>query len=362
MSQNRQIMHVDMDAFFASVEQRDRPELRGKPVAVGGGSERGVVAAASYEARKFGVFSAMSSRKAKQNCPELIFVRPRFEVYKEVSYQIRDIFAEYSDLIEPLSLDEAYLDISERSHTWEEAWEIGQSIKSRIKEETQLTASAGISINKFLAKIASDFRKPNGLMLIRPEEADGFLKKLAIHKFHGIGKVTAAKMKALGIHSGADLMKWSKPDLVRKFGKMGGFFYHIARAEDFRPVNPHRIRKSVGAERTFSEDLVELPELQIALRNIAGILWERMKKGGFYGRTLTLKIKYHNFKQITRAKTIHRLLDDEDILRKMAEELLVEHWGDQKRVRLLGLQVSNRESEKTKSPKGVQLTLNFDGE
>ncbi len=360
VNQSRKIIHIDMDAFYASVEQRDHPEYRGRPIAVGGSSERGVVAAASYEARKFGVFSAMSSRVAFRKCPEIIFVKPRFDVYKEVSYQIRDIFKEYTDLIEPLSLDEAYLDVSENKKGIPSATLIAQEIKKRVKAETQLTASAGISINKFLAKIASDYDKPDGLYLIPPEKAEIFVENLPIEKFHGIGKVTAGKMKKLGIHFGKDLKKWNKAHLIQRFGKVGAYYYHMARAEDHRPVNPHRIRKSIGAENTFAHDLKTLAEMRLALEKIAQELERRVQKQKHSGRTLTLKVKFANFKQITRSKTVQEPIRSLILMKKIYEELLF-HIGDYEQgVRLLGLQISGLEQSSEESTYGIQLELDFE--
>ena len=355
----RKIIHVDMDAFYASVEQRDNPDLQGKPVAVGGSSDRGVVAAASYEARKFGVFSAMSSKIAARKCPHLIFVKPRFEVYRDVSYQIRDIFKEYTDLIEPLSLDEAYLDVTENKKNIKSATLLAKELKQKIKEKTQLTASAGISINKFLAKIASDYDKPDGLYLIPPEKAEEFVLKLPVTKFHGIGKVTAAKMQKMGILTGADLKEKSREALVKYFGKVGHFYFKIARAIDNRAVNPHRIRKSIGAENTFFEDLTSASDMLNALERIAKEVLQRMQNSKRYGKTLTLKVKYADFKQITRSKTTLRLIQDIDTLTKLYTELLFTLDLEQVRVRLLGLQVSNLEDEDDRLKNGIQLSLDF---
>ena len=292
-----------MDAFFASVEQRDNPEYKGKPIAVGGLSSRGVVAAASYEARKYGVYSAMPAKTAKKKCPFITFVRPRFEVYKQVSNQIRQIFLEYTDLVEPLSLDEAYLDVTQHKKGKPSATLIAKEIKQRIKEETELTASAGISINKFLAKIASDYKKPNGLFLIKPEEAEAFVEQLPIEKFFGIGKVSAEKMHSLGIFNGLDLKRLSEYDLIKHFGKQGSYYYHIARAIDNREVQPNRERKSVGAENTFETDIENPEEMLEQLEKIAQTLMGRIERVKLYGRTLTIKIKFSDFKQITRSKT-----------------------------------------------------------
>ena len=284
-----------MDAFYASVEQHDNPELKGKPVAVGGSRERGVVAAASYEARKFGVRSAMPSAIAYQKCPEIVFVHPRFDRYKEVSNQIHTIFHEYTDLIEPLSLDEAYLDVTHNKKGIPSATLIAKDIRTRVKEETGLTASAGISVNKFIAKIASDYNKPDGITLVGPEKVDIFLEQLEIEKFYGVGKVTAEKMRVMGINTGKDLKAWTKDDLINHFGKPGGFYYEIVRGNDNRPVNPNRIRKSLGAENTFDYDLEELVDMKLALEPIAKTVMRRLDKANTYGKTLTLKVKFKDF-------------------------------------------------------------------
>jgi DNA polymerase IV len=293
-----------MDAFYASVEQLDNPELRGKPVAVGGSRERGVVAAASYEARKYGVRSAMASQVAKRKCRELIFVKPRFSRYKEVSNQIRSIFLEYTDLVEPLSLDEAYLDVTYIKKGKPSATLIAQEIRQRIFDETKLTASAGVSYNKFLAKVASDVNKPNGIFVVTPGKAQDFIDNMEIRKFHGIGKVTAEKMNKMGIWFGRDLRQIDRYELVRLFGKSGNYYYEISRGEDNRPVEPSRERKSVGAEETFSNDIFLLQDLENELLQIADIVWERYLRSGAKPKTLTLKYKYADFEQHTRSKTI----------------------------------------------------------
>ena len=348
---------MDMDAFYASVEQRDNAELRGKPVAVGGSSQRGVVAAASYEARKFGVYSAMPSVVAFRKCPKIVFVRPRFEVYAKVSKQIRSIFHEYTDLVEPLSLDEAYLDVTTNKKGMPSATLIAKEIKKRIKKETQLNASAGISINKFLAKIASDQDKPDGLFLIGPDEAQEFVDNLAISKFHGIGKVTAKKMYQLGIQRGVDLKKWELSRLVQVFGKAGKYYYNICRANDQREVNPNRIRKSVGAEDTFETDLISFDEMMVELEKIAEIVFNRVKKSEAFGRTLTLKLKYSDFKQITRSKTLNHPFDSLELIIEVTKELLRQCDLEVNSVRLLGLTISNLPEKEISS--GAQLTLNF---
>ncbi|MBL3657322.1 DNA polymerase IV [Fulvivirga sediminis] len=355
----RKIIHIDMDAFYASVEQRDNPELKGKAVAVGGSSRRGVVAAASYEARKFGVRSAMPSKLAAVKCPNIIFIKPRFEAYKEVSQQIRNIFYDYTDLVEPLSLDEAYLDVTTNKKDMPSATLIAQEIRKRILEETQLTASAGISINKFLAKTASDVNKPNGFFLITPDDAEKFVETLPIARFFGIGKVTADKMKRMGIQNGADLKKYTEADLVSRFGKAGRYYYRIARGIDEREVTPNRIRKSLGAENTFEDDLTSVPELKEQLKKITEILIGRMEKSDTKGKTLTLKVKFHDFQQITRSKTITKWIENEDQITSLYEELLGTFDTGDVKIRLLGLSVSNLNHELKEEPIGQQLTLDF---
>ncbi|WPZ09968.1 DNA polymerase IV [Roseivirga spongicola] len=358
----RKIIHVDMDAFFASVEQRDNPELKGKPVAVGGSRERGVVAAASYEARKYGVRSAMPSSTAYRKCPQIIFVKPRFERYKEVSGQIRAIFAEYTDLIEPLSLDEAFLDVTHNKKGIESATLIAKDIKKRIKETTGLTASAGISINKFIAKIASDYNKPDGITLVGPEKVELFLEKLAIEKFFGVGKVTAEKMKRLGIVDGKTLKEWTKEGLTSAFGKSGGFYYEIVRGNDNRPVNPNRIRKSLGAENTFSEDFHDLADMKMALDPIARTVYKRLEAANKWGKTLTVKVKFSDFTQITRSQTHDHVIDSLDEILEITFQIMDQiDWDNfTEGVRLLGITLSNFEGEQDESPKlGQQLTLEF---
>ncbi|UII24302.1 DNA polymerase IV [Fulvivirga ligni] len=354
----RKIIHIDMDAFYASVEQRDNPELKGKPVAVGGSSRRGVVAAASYEARKFGVRSAMPSKIAAIKCPDLIFVKPRFDAYKGVSNQIRNIFYEYTDLVEPLSLDEAYLDVTVNKKDMPSATLIAQEIRKRILEETQLTASAGISINKFLAKTASDVNKPNGFFLIPPDEAERFVETLPIERFFGIGKVTAEKMRKMGILNGADLKKYSEADLASRFGKSGRYYYRIARGLDEREVTPNRIRKSLGAENTFEDDRTTTAELKTELEKITQVLTGRMERSNTKGKTLTLKVKFHDFQQITRSKTITQWIEDEAQIKQLYEELLGTFDNESMKVRLLGLSISNLNHELKEEPSG-QLTLKF---
>lgn len=347
-----------MDAFYASVEQMDNPELKGKPIAVGGSSKRGVVAAASYEARKFGVHSALASAIAARRCPDLIFIKPRFYRYKEVSNKIMAIFFDYTDLVEPLSLDEAYLDVTYNKKELKSAIKIGMLIRKRIKEEIGLTASAGISFNKFLAKTASDLDKPDGLSVILPEHAERFMKKLPIEKFHGIGKVTAQKMKKLGIYSGEDLMNLERKELVRLFGKSGKHYHNIITQQDHRSVNPSRIRKSIGAERTFFEDLLGSEEIEMQLNKIHETVVDRILKAGKKGKTVTIKIKYFDFEQKTRSKTLDQYTDDAQLIWETAKELLAESDLPNKKIRLIGITLSNLEQEEVKSSSG-QLTIEF---
>jgi len=346
-----------MDAFYASVEQRDNPDLRGKPVAVGGGYKRGVVAAASYEARRYGVRSAMPGISASRRCPDLIFVKPRFEVYKAVSKEIRAIFAEYTDLIEPLSLDEAYLDVTENKKQLTSATQIAEAIRAAIFAKTQLTASAGVSFNKFLAKIASDINKPNGIKVITPKEALPFLAQLKIEKFHGIGKVTAARMHKMGIHTGADLKQFDEIEMFKRFGKAGRHYYRIIRAQDNRPVQPNRPRKSIGAERTFSEDLSDLETMWTRLAPITQKVFDYMEKNDNFGRTVHLKMKTPDFQLYTRSKTYATAIRNRETFSTIAQELLTQYWTEAGSVRLLGISVSNlyRDSDHH----GLQLELRF---
>jgi DNA polymerase-4 len=337
---SRKIIHIDMDAFFASVEQRDFPQLRGKPIAVGGKSTRGVVAAASYEARSYGVRSAMSSKKAKALCPDLIFVKHRFDAYKQVSHAIREIFHDYTDLVEPLSLDEAYLDVTENHYNIPYAAQIAKAIRSRIYEETKLTASAGVSYNKFLAKTASDINKPNGLTVILPEDAAAFLESLKIEKFYGIGKATAAKMHALGIYSGADLKKVSGHRLHKHFGKSGIHYYHIVRGQDDRAVNPDRARKSISVENTFNKDITDKGMLILEVEIMAKVLADRLVKARTKGMTVTLKLKFSDFQSITRRITVGHSVSGVEEIKQLSVHLL-DKVDLIKPVRLLGIGVSN---------------------
>ncbi|MEO6304140.1 MAG: DNA polymerase IV, partial [Bacteroidia bacterium] len=333
----------DMDAFFASVEQRDNPEYRGKPLIVGGRPEGrgGVVAAASYEVRKFGVRSAMSSKKAQALCPHAIFTPPRFTAYSEVSKKIREIFYRYTDIVEPLSLDEAYLDVTSDKLNIGSALEIAKQIRKAIQEELNLTASAGVSSSKFVAKIASDLNKPDGLTFIGPSKIEAFMEKLPVEKFYGVGKVTANKMKKMGIHIGADLKKLSENELYKCFGKAGHFYYKIVRGIDDRIVQPNRETKSLGAEDTFSSDIANVAEMIIELEKIAKLVAARLQKYQLKGRTITLKIKYHDFKTITRNQSFDVPIDDVCFIIKTANTLLLKTDLTDKKIRLLGISLSN---------------------
>ena len=353
----RKIIHVDMDAFYASVEQRDNPELRGKPVAVGGSAARGVVAAASYEARAFGVRSALPSITAKRRCPDLIFVPPRFDIYRAVSAQIREIFAEHTDLIEPLSLDEAYLDVTENKRRIPIATDIATTIRARIKEVTGLNASAGISYCKFLAKMASDLNKPNGQAVITPRMGPAFVEALAVKKFHGVGPATAGKMKDLGILTGADLKAKPLAFLKQHFGKSGGWYYWIARGIDERPVQPDRPRKSVGAEDTFAIDIFELKLARAELTPLVDKVWRHCEAKTLRGRTVTLKVKYADFQQITRSRTVGSAVrtaaEVEDIVRSLLDPL----FPTQKGIRLMGVTLSSFEDDHQDGPNQLSLMI-----
>ncbi|QKK26778.1 DNA polymerase IV [Rhizobium hidalgonense] len=353
----RKIVHVDMDAFYASVEQRDNPELRGKPIAVGGSAARGVVAAASYEARVFGVHSAMPSVTAKRKCPELIFVPPRFDVYKAVSQQILQIFAEYTSMIEPLSLDEAYLDVTQNLKGMEIATEIATEIRARIKQVTGLNASAGISYNKFLAKMASDLNKPNGQAVITPKNGPAFVEALPVKKFHGVGPATAEKMHRLGIDNGADLKAKTLEFLVEHFGKSGPYFHGIARGIDERQVKPNRVRKSVGAEDTFSQDVHAYEPAREGLRPLIEKVWGYCEANEIGAKTVTLKVKYADFTQITRSKTVvvplPAITDLEDII----GVLLAPIFPPRKGIRLLGVTLSSLERRAPVAEPQLRLAL-----
>jgi len=344
-SANRKIIHIDMDAFYASVEQRDAPELRGRPVAVGYAAARGVVAAASYEARAFGVRSALPSVTALRRCPELVFVRPRFEVYKAVSKQIHAIFADYTELIQPLSLDEAYLDVTANRRGIETAWATAKEIRARILEETGLTASAGISYNKFLAKLASDQRKPNGQFAVTPEMGAAWVETLPVARFHGVGPVTAEKMKRLGIETGADLRDKSLDFLRTHFGSAAEWYFAIARGQDDRPVNPSRERKSSGSETTFDRDLTDPPEIEAGVLRMADDVWNWCDKAQAFGRTVTVKVKFADFRQITRSKSFASVVRTQELLRQTSRELIGLVLPPEKGIRLVGVTVSNFETE-----------------
>jgi DNA polymerase-4 len=353
----RKIIHVDMDAFYASVEQRDNPDLRGKPVAVGGSRERGVVAAASYEAREFGVRSAMPSVTAKRQCPDLILVKPRFEVYKAVSQQIRDIFAEHTPIVEPLSLDEAYLDVTENLQGIPLARDVALAIRAKIREVTGLNASAGVSYNKFLAKLASDYRKPNGQYVITPETGPAFVETLPVSKFHGIGPATSAKMNALGLYTGLDMRNQSLEFMQANFGKAGSYYYWISRGIDNREVKPDRIRKSVGAENTFFTDLTEFETMVSELQPLVDKVWRHCEDKGTRGRTVTLKVKFADFELISRSRTVTASVIRRDELANVTAELLRALFPMRKAVRLLGVSVSGFVGEDTEDPAQIALEL-----
>lgn len=352
----RRIIHIDMDAFFASVEQRDQPELRGRPVAVGGDTSRGVLCTCSYEARKYGVRAAMPGYMARQLCPDIIFVPLRFEAYREVSSQIRDIFYSYTPLVEPLSLDEAFLDITEYRPQDMLAMEVAQEIKNRIASATHLTASAGVSYCKFMAKIASDLRKPDGLTVIHPSLAEPFILQLPIEKFFGVGKVTAAKMKDMDIHIGADLKKLSLHELTRWFGKSGLRFYHIVRGIDDSPVVPNRKTKSQAVERTLTENTNQLSQIETQLHSIIEALVARIQKKDLKGHTLTLKLKFADFQIMTRSKTFAQALQDSEDITTQTLILLHHHYPIGRPIRLLGLTISNFKQE---AESHTQLSLDI---
>jgi len=342
--ENRKIIHIDMDAFFASVEQRDHPEYQGKPVIVGGlPDKRGVVAACSYEARQFGIHSAMPSSTAYRLCPSAIIIQPRIDIYREVSIKIQSIFKRYTDLVEPLSLDEAYLDVTESTEFQGSATLIARSIKKTIKKETELTASAGVSYNKFLAKIASDMDKPDGLYLITPEQGEKFVEQLPVRKFHGIGKATEAKMKALGISHGSDLKQWDENSLIKEFGKAGRYYYQIARGIDHRPVKNNRIRKSIGSESTFEEDLNDIDVMLIKLKGLSEKVFSKLCEKKFTARTVTLKVKYDNFELITRSISRESPVKNAEEMMSLLNELIQKTEVGVRKVRLLGVSASSLE-------------------
>jgi DNA polymerase IV len=347
---HRKIIHIDMDAFYASVEQRDNPDLRGKPVAVGGSAERGVVAAASYEARQYGVRSSVPSVTAKRQCPELVFVMPRFEVYKAISRQVREIFAEHTRIIEPPSLDEAYLDVTENLQGILLARDIALRIREKIKAETGLNASAGISYNKFLAKLASDHRKPNGQYVISPEMGPAFVEQLSVGKFHGIGPATAAKFNAFGIWTGLDIRNQSLAFLQENFGKSGTYYYWISRGIDERPVRANRIRKSVGAENTFFTDLTEFDAMLADLQPLIDKVWRHCESTGTRGRTVTLKVKFADFEIITRSRSVSAVVANRDDLACLTIALLEDAMPFPKAVRLLGVSLSSLQGDNDTKP------------
>jgi DNA polymerase-4 len=356
-ARQRKIVHIDMDAFFASVEQRDNPELRGKPVAVGGSRERGVVAAASYEAREFGVRSAMPSVTAKRKCPNLIFVKPRFDVYKAVSLQIRTIFAAYTPIVEPLSLDEAYLDVTENLKGVASATQIAEEIRAKIRAETGLTASAGISYNKFLAKLASDYRKPDGLFVITPKMGPAFVENLPVERFHGVGPATTAKMNRLGIRTGIDLREQTLAFLQQHFGKPGPYYYWIARGIDERSVRADRIRKSLGAENTFPTDIFTFEAACEALLPIIEKVWRIREGAEIHGRTVTLKVKYADFQQITRSRTGQSLFSTRAEIEQLSYALLEPLFPVTKGIRLLGITLSSLSEKQLEREPQLGLSL-----
>ena len=361
MHKNRKIIHIDMDAFYASVEQRDTPKLKGKPVIVGGEPQsRGVVAACSYEARQFGIHSAMACATAYKRCPHAVFIRARFDVYKSVSRQIQEIFFDYTDLVEPLSLDEAFLDVTKNKKDIPSATQIAQQIRKQIHQKTNgLTASAGVSFNKFLAKVASDINKPNGITVITPDQAPRFIDQLAIRKFFGVGKVTEEHMLNLGIKTGADLKRFSYDNLVHYFGKAGSYYYHAAHGRDDRPVQPDRERKSYGKETTFETDIDDTNQMLDILEGIADRVLEGLRREDHRGLTLTLKVKYHDFQSVTRSVTFPEPISDIDRVMDNVKILLRNTEAGKKKVRLLGISVSNFLGGQKATSQWVQMPLPF---
>ncbi len=360
MIPDRKILHIDMDAFYVAVEQRDNPSLIGKAIAVGGGGKRGVICSASYEARSFGVRSAQPGFKARALCPQIIFIKPDFDKYVAVSKQIKSIFEEYTALIEPLSLDEAYLDVTENNLNINSAVFIGEEIRQKIFQQTGCTASAGVSYNKFLAKTASDINKPNGIKEITPEEAIPFLEELVVGRFYGIGKKTVEKMHRLNIKTGKDLKELDIMTMTKYFGKSGLFYYNIVRGIDNREVKPHRRRKSIGLERTFDENVSDKEIIKEKIKVLSDKLWEVLDRKSVYGRTLTLKIKFGDFTQITRSKTASSEIDQHDDITKIGLQLYNSIEADHKAIRLLGLSVSNLNNEEPEE--SFQLSLGFNSE
>ncbi len=357
----RKIIHVDMDAFYASVEQRDNPDLRGKPVAVGGSSKRGVVAAASYEARAFGVRSAMPSITAQRQCPDLIFVKPRFEAYKAVSRQIREIFSRHTDLIQPLSLDEAYLDVTQDKTGLGSAVKVAKVIRAAIRAETGLTASAGVSYNKFIAKLASDQNKPDGLCVILPEQGAEFVAGLPVRRFHGVGPRTAEKMAKLGVHTGADLAQKDEAWLARYFGSWGGYLFNAARGIDERLVNANSIRKSLGGETTYFDDKKSEAELRDALEGIIELVWDRIERNQARGKTLVLKARYSDFRTVTRSRTVGHIMDSRLEFSQLGHSLLDHILPAEMGIRLLGLTLSGLVGEQGGQDNAIpQASFAFD--
>jgi DNA polymerase-4 len=355
---SRKIIHVDMDAFYASVEQRDNPALSGKPIAVGHNGKRGVVATASYEARKFGVHSALPTSTAKRLCPDLIFIEPRFQVYRDLSRQIRAIFTSHTDIIEPVALDEAYLDVTISKRRIRSAWTTAQIIRDDIYKQTGLTASAGVSYNKFLAKVASDMNKPNGQFLILPEHGREFITNLPIERFHGIGPATAQKMRSLGIQTGADLQKLPLDVLRQQFGKLGSWYHQVARAEDDRPVEPNRERKSASAETTFLEDVFDKQQIEGSIQLLANDVWAWAEKSKTFGRTVVIKIKWADFDQTTRSRTLKSPITDSQDFRRIAIELSNSVFPIKKAIRLVGVSMSN--FHPALKPTSGQLVFNIE--
>ena len=353
----RKIIHIDMDAFYASVEQRDDPALRGKPIAVGGGGPRGVVATASYEARAFGVKSAMPGARARRLCPDLLFVKPRFDVYRAVSTQVRDIFARFTDIIQPLSLDEAYLDVTVNKPGIASATYIAEEIRRMIREETGLTASAGVSYNKLIAKLASDQNKPDGICVVRPEGGAAFIAAMPVRRIHGVGPVTARRMQALGIETGADLRARDLPFLQRHFGSAADFYYRAARGLDDRPVHERQERKSISVEDTFFDDLIRHDELMAEIDRIAVSLWQRIEKSGAYGRTVVLKIKFADFRIITRSRSFPAAVRSVETLAETGRALLQAQLPLRIGARLLGLGIHNLDHAEEATGQSEQLAL-----
>ncbi|MDH5425382.1 MAG: DNA polymerase IV [Gammaproteobacteria bacterium] len=360
MTGQRKIIHIDMDAFFAAVEQRDFPEYRGKPLIVGGSADkRGVVATCSYEARKFGIHSAMSSSRAYRLCPQAIVVPPRFDAYREASDIIRSVFHQYTDMVEPLSLDEAYLDVSDSELFEGSATLIAREIKQKILQQTELTASAGVSYNKFLAKVASDINKPDGITVIRPDQGEQFVAELAVGKFHGVGKATEARMKSLGINTGSDLKKLSLNECLQFFGKSGSYYYDISRGIDKREVMNSRERKSLGSETTFESDIDSIEQMINVLNALATEVAGSLAEKNLHGYTITLKVKFDNFEQVTRSKTMPSALTREHEMLPVLEMLLLKTQAGNRKVRLLGVTISGFTDADSESNNGAMRQLSL---